>query len=218
MAELGPGQVPASGEFRRERCAGASRNTVIDLELAVPGSEAPSNPWRGELEQPADVFRNHEVPRRPHDVRAQDGSSVEKAVERRIGGRAAPLSNSPLGARKVLRLHRPQPPHHVERRRERLADQALCSEAAGGEGGHNSGILKVGLDCRAAPAAKQTSRIGLRSSSTSAQTFADGGPRGGGGGFLNSSQVDSQLKALLQANASGYEWVAATIDANSAAS
>ena len=40
---------------------------------------------------------------------------------------------------------------------------------------------------------------------------------GGGGGFLNASQVGSQLTALLQANASGYEWVAATIDANSAA-
>jgi len=44
-----------------------------------------------------------------------------------------------------------------------------------------------------------------------------GAPRGGGAGFLNAGQVSAEMAALLEANASGYRWVAATIDANSAA-
>jgi 4-amino-4-deoxy-L-arabinose transferase-like glycosyltransferase len=52
--------------------------------------------------------------------------------------------------------------------------------------------------------------------------FAGGGnpPRGlggGGGGFLNATQPGSQLVAMLKANASRYLWVAATVNANSAA-
>jgi 4-amino-4-deoxy-L-arabinose transferase-like glycosyltransferase len=46
--------------------------------------------------------------------------------------------------------------------------------------------------------------------------FGGGGPRMGGG-FLNGSQAGPQLAALLEANANEYQWVAATIDANSAA-
>jgi len=44
-----------------------------------------------------------------------------------------------------------------------------------------------------------------------------GGNRGGGAGFLGSSRPAAGLVSLLQANASRYTWVAATIDANSAA-
>jgi len=40
---------------------------------------------------------------------------------------------------------------------------------------------------------------------------------GGGGGFLQASQPGTAFKALLQNGAGGYRWVAATIDANSAA-
>jgi 4-amino-4-deoxy-L-arabinose transferase-like glycosyltransferase len=43
------------------------------------------------------------------------------------------------------------------------------------------------------------------------------GVQGGGGGFLNAGTVGAQLAALLESNASRYRWVAATIDANSAA-
>ena len=39
----------------------------------------------------------------------------------------------------------------------------------------------------------------------------------GGGGFLNASQPGAQLTSLLEAGAGRYRWVAATIDANSAA-
>jgi 4-amino-4-deoxy-L-arabinose transferase-like glycosyltransferase len=47
---------------------------------------------------------------------------------------------------------------------------------------------------------------------------AAGNLRGGGpGGFLDSSQPDSALIALLQNEAPGYSWVAATVDANNAA-
>ena len=45
--------------------------------------------------------------------------------------------------------------------------------------------------------------------------FPRGG--GGGGGFLNASTPGAALVRLLQTNASRYSWVAATIDANSAA-
>jgi 4-amino-4-deoxy-L-arabinose transferase-like glycosyltransferase len=45
-----------------------------------------------------------------------------------------------------------------------------------------------------------------------------GGFAPGVGNFLNASQVSAQLAAALESNASGYRWVAATIDANSAAS
>ena len=52
--------------------------------------------------------------------------------------------------------------------------------------------------------------------------FGGGGnpPRGvggGGGGFLNATQPGSQLVAMLKANAAQYRWVAATVNANSAA-
>jgi 4-amino-4-deoxy-L-arabinose transferase-like glycosyltransferase len=40
----------------------------------------------------------------------------------------------------------------------------------------------------------------------------------GGGGFLGTSRVGSQLAAMLESNASRYQWVAATVNANSAAS
>src|SRR5438067_7024642 len=43
------------------------------------------------------------------------------------------------------------------------------------------------------------------------------GGRGAGGGFLGASRPSADLVALLGANASRYTWVAATIDANSAA-
>jgi 4-amino-4-deoxy-L-arabinose transferase-like glycosyltransferase len=46
---------------------------------------------------------------------------------------------------------------------------------------------------------------------------AGGGGFGGGGGFLNASIPGAALVKLLQTNAGQYSWVAATIDANSAA-
>ncbi len=46
---------------------------------------------------------------------------------------------------------------------------------------------------------------------------AGGGGFGGGGGFLNASTPGAALVTLLQTNAGQYSWVAATIDANSAA-
>ncbi len=47
--------------------------------------------------------------------------------------------------------------------------------------------------------------------------FARGGGVGGAGGLLNASTPGKQLVALLEADASGYTWVAATTGANSAA-
>lgn len=44
-----------------------------------------------------------------------------------------------------------------------------------------------------------------------------GGGPGGGGGFLGASRPSADLVTLLEANASRYTWVAATIDANNAA-
>jgi 4-amino-4-deoxy-L-arabinose transferase-like glycosyltransferase len=44
-----------------------------------------------------------------------------------------------------------------------------------------------------------------------------GGSRAGGGGFLNSSSSSPALTKLLQADASHYTWVAATVNSNSAA-
>jgi 4-amino-4-deoxy-L-arabinose transferase-like glycosyltransferase len=47
---------------------------------------------------------------------------------------------------------------------------------------------------------------------------ANGGRAGGGaGGFLNSSQPSAALVALVEADAGHYQWIIATIDANSAA-
>ena len=48
--------------------------------------------------------------------------------------------------------------------------------------------------------------------------FAGGIPRGGGrGGFLQATEVSTEMASLLEANARSYRWVAATVDANSAA-
>ncbi len=48
------------------------------------------------------------------------------------------------------------------------------------------------------------------------RAFGGGGP-GGGGGFLNSSQSNPALTKQLQADASRYTWVAATVNSNNAA-
>ncbi len=45
--------------------------------------------------------------------------------------------------------------------------------------------------------------------------FAGGAP--GGGNFLQANQVSPELAAMLEADASRYRWIVATIDANSAA-
>jgi 4-amino-4-deoxy-L-arabinose transferase-like glycosyltransferase len=53
-----------------------------------------------------------------------------------------------------------------------------------------------------------------------APRFAGAPPRGGfqgGGGFLNAGTPGTQLTAMLESNAGHYRWVAATVDANSAA-
>jgi 4-amino-4-deoxy-L-arabinose transferase-like glycosyltransferase len=47
--------------------------------------------------------------------------------------------------------------------------------------------------------------------------FGGGGGGGGGGGFLNSSSSSPALTKLLEADASHYIWVAATVNSNSAA-
>ena len=48
--------------------------------------------------------------------------------------------------------------------------------------------------------------------------FAGGIPRGGGrGAFLQATEVSTEMASLLEANARSYRWVAATVDANSAA-
>ncbi len=63
---------------------------------------------------------------------------------------------------------------------------------------------------------------GFRAGGPPPNGFAGGAPRGGGfgqggAGFLNAAQPGSQLTALLEAGAGSYSWVAATVDANSAA-
>ncbi len=63
---------------------------------------------------------------------------------------------------------------------------------------------------------------GFRTGGPPHNGFAGGAPPGGGfgqggAGFLNAAQPGSQLTALLEAGAGSYGWVAATVDANSAA-
>src|SRR5665213_1862431 len=50
--------------------AAAARTTClfIELQLSVAGGKAQTNLVPGEIQQPADVLRNHEMPGRAHDV------------------------------------------------------------------------------------------------------------------------------------------------------
>ena len=50
-----------------------------------------------------------------------------------------------------------------------------------------------------------------------ARAFGGGGVGGGGGGFLSSSTSNPELTKKLQADASQYKWVAATVNSNNAA-
>src|SRR5947199_5309715 len=60
--------------------------------------------------------------------------------------------------------------------------------------------------------------VGPNSASGGGGNSGDGGVGNpGGGGFLNSGRTAAALVSLLQADASRYTWVAATIDANNAA-
>jgi 4-amino-4-deoxy-L-arabinose transferase-like glycosyltransferase len=58
---------------------------------------------------------------------------------------------------------------------------------------------------------------GFTGGGTSFPRGAGGGGLGGGGSFLNASTPGAALVKLLQTDAGSYSWVAATIDANSAA-
>jgi 4-amino-4-deoxy-L-arabinose transferase-like glycosyltransferase len=86
----------------------------------------------------------------------------------------------------------------------------------GGQGGQPPGGFAGRRGLGAAgngPASIPTARTG---GGTSTAPAAAAG-RGMAGGFLDSSQPGTALVALLQAQASRYEWVAATVDANNAA-
>ena len=73
------------------------------------------------------------------------------------------------------------------------------------------GLRRTGL-----PAGGGFARWWLRRSG-GAEPGGGGGFGGGTGGFLNASAPGADLVKLLKTNASSYSWVAATIDANSAA-
>ena len=108
----------------------------LDLELAATPGEGRAQPRRGQLEQPADVLGNHEVPRGAHDVGAQDSAVVVETIDVGLGREAAALSESPLGRRVVLGLHSAQSPHGLDRRRERLPDEPLGAQSPGSDVRH----------------------------------------------------------------------------------
>jgi hypothetical protein len=104
-----------------------------DLEPAVVGRHPLAYPGGRELEQPAQVVRTNEVPRRPQHVGAQDLARGEGAFH--VGGGAVSQAeaDAPHRARVVLRLDGQQVLDHLRRVAEGGSGDVLAAQAAEGD-------------------------------------------------------------------------------------
>ena len=86
---------------------------IVDAELARVVRVGCQNARTRQIQEPADVLGQHEVPGGPQDVRPQQPARVKRLIERRVGDARDTLTDAPLAARIVLRLHRAQPAQDV---------------------------------------------------------------------------------------------------------
>ncbi len=127
---LGAGQ-PVPAAQRREEGAGAPpQRLIVQPELGVPARVPCADARRGRGQQPADVGRQHEVPRRPQHVRAQDRAGAEGALHLLVRSAGHARAQGPLGRPVVLGLDRPEEADGLLGRRAGHAGQALRAQPA----------------------------------------------------------------------------------------
>jgi hypothetical protein len=93
---------------------------IVRASISHPigGAVEPVDARRGQRQQPADVVRRDEVPRRTHHVGAQDLAGVERPLDGCVRGIPEALADAPFRAAEVLGLHRHEPAHDLRRRPE----------------------------------------------------------------------------------------------------
>jgi hypothetical protein len=80
-AKIAAREVRTIAEDALEDGGGARAQASVEFQPAEVMRHDATDARRGELEHPADVVASHEVPRRPHDMRAQQSSCVDGASD-----------------------------------------------------------------------------------------------------------------------------------------
>lgn len=118
VAELGAGEVAAVGQRPHDRGHGVRDRRFVE---AVRGAQLlagdPAHPGTCQVEQPAEVIGQHEVPRRAQHMGAQHRAAVQQVRQLGLVRALGARSHRPARLASVLRLHREQRTHHVTRRR-----------------------------------------------------------------------------------------------------
>jgi len=84
---------------------------------------------RRQLDHPADILGHHEMPRRPHHMRPQDGAFVECSFDLGFGRIPDTKPDRPCGGGIVLRLDCTQMRDRIGRASKRRAAQTTVIEA-----------------------------------------------------------------------------------------
>ena len=82
-----------------------------------------------ERQDPTDVIGREKVPRRPKDVRSQDGSVAHRPLHAGVGDTTSAKAERPFRARVVLRLNRAEPGHDCLRAAELGARQLVIPQS-----------------------------------------------------------------------------------------
>src|SRR6185437_920297 len=109
----------------------ARERRLVESRLATVVGDCALDTRRRQFQQPADILGRHEVPRWPHDVRAQDDSLVEGAVYlcARRARSTQPHAQRPRRGLVLLRLDGSQSADHLRRGREWVAREPLLRQS-----------------------------------------------------------------------------------------
>src|ERR1041384_4132768 len=108
-------QVFPALQSLHQRLVRSLESRGIKFVLAIVWSTSDVYAWPRQLQQPANIIRRNEVPRRTQQVRAKYLAVVESLFNDDIRRLAHSERKRPLRAVEVLRLHCTQPAHHVHR-------------------------------------------------------------------------------------------------------
>ncbi len=133
VAQLVARQRPAALQSAADDIGAAAQRRLVQFQPAIHPAVSLVDARPGQLQQPADVGRGDEVPRRPQDVGAQDVAGGEGALHGGVIQSARPQPQCRLGPGVLLRLDSHQPGHDLGRRRERRRRQALVGQPGVGK-------------------------------------------------------------------------------------
>ena len=128
-----PSSRRVSGRPSLERAshgvAGHGQLPRVEAKPRQPAARRRQDTRRGQAHQPADIRRQHVVPRRPQDVRAQDLPGGECRVDVRLACSTHAQAERPLGQLDLLRLHRQERADDLLGRLIAVAREALVAQA-----------------------------------------------------------------------------------------